>query len=300
MSKKPKIIAVVGPTASGKTALSIALAKAFDGEVISADSRQVYRELDLGTGKVTTEEMNGIPHHLLDVADPRERFSVAEFQKLGKAVISDILSRGKLPIVCGGTGLYVDTLLNGTALPEVPPNKELRDELEKLSAEELYEKLLAVDPGRAADIDRHNPVRLVRAIEIAEALGKVPKAETSAEYDALKIGLLPPDELLKEKIAKRLKERLDQGMLAEAERLHADGLSYERMEELGLEYRYMARVLQGTLSQEEFETQLQNEIWQYAKRQKTWFKRDGQIRWFENGNDPEIPLLAKRFLASSE
>ena len=300
MSKKPKIIAVVGPTASGKTALSIVLAKAFDGEVISADSRQVYRELDLGTGKVTKDEMSGIPHHLLDVADPRERFSVAEFQKLGRIAIEDILSRGRTPIICGGTGLYVDTLLNGTALPEVPPNKELRDELEKLSAEELYEKLLAVDPGRAADIDRHNPVRLVRAIEIAEALGKVPKAETSEDYDVLKIGLLPPDELLKEKIAKRLKERLDQGMLAEAERLHADGLSYERMEELGLEYRYMARVLQGALSQEEFETQLQNEIWQYAKRQKTWFKRDGQIRWFENGNDPEIPLLAKRFLASSE
>ena len=300
MSKKAKIIAVVGPTASGKTALSITLAKAFDGEVISADSRQVYRGLDLGTGKVTTEEMRGVPHHLLDVADPRVRFSVAEFQKLGKAAIADILSRGKLPIVCGGTGLYVDTLLNGTALPEVPPNKELRDELEQLSAEELYEKLLVLDPDRAADIDRHNPVRLVCDIEIAEALGKVPKAETSAEYDALKIGLLPPDEIVKEKIAKRLKERLDQGMLAEAERLHADGLSYERMEELGLEYRYMARVLQGTLSQEEFETQLQNEIWQYAKRQKTWFKRDGQIRWFENGNDPEIPLLAKRFLASSE
>lgn len=193
---KPKIIAIVGPTASGKTALSIFLAKAHDGEVISADSRQVYRGLDLGTGKVTAEEMNGIPHHLLDVADPKERFSVSDFQKLGRAAIEDILSRGKLPIICGGTGLYVDTLLNNTALPEVPPNEELRKELEQLPTEKLFTRLEGLDPERAADIDRHNPVRLVRAIEVAEALGKVPKAKTSDEYEVLKIGLLPPDEVL--------------------------------------------------------------------------------------------------------
>lgn len=294
---KPKVIAIVGPTASGKTALSIALAKAFDGEVISADSRQVYRGLNLGSGKVTLEEMDGIPHHLLDVADPKERFSVAEFQKLGKAAIADILSRGKLPIVCGGTGLYVDTLLNGTTLPEVPPNKELRDTLEKLSAEELFKKLEELDPERAEEIDRHNPVRLVRAIEIAEALGKVPKMETSQDYKVLKIGLLPPDEILKEKITQRITERLDQGILEEAKKLNTEGLSYERMEELGLEYRYMARLLQGMISREEFESQLANEIWQYAKRQKTWFKRDKEIKWSETGSDPRISEVVKSFLS---
>lgn len=294
---KPKVIAVVGPTASGKTALSITLAKAFNGEVISADSRQVYRRLNLGTGKVTLEEMDGVPHHLLDVADPQERFSVAEFQKLGKAAIEDILSRGRIPIVCGGTGLYVNTLLSGAKLPEVPPNKELRDTLEKLPTEELFKKLQEFDPERAEEIDRHNLVRLVRAIEIAEALGKVPRVKTSKDYKVLTIGLLPPDEILKEKIARRIKERLEQGMIAEAERLHNEGLSYERMEELGLEYRYMARLLQHSLTREEFEAQLENEIWQYAKRQKTWFKRDKEMRWFETGSDSRIFEVIKSFLS---
>ncbi|MCE9644060.1 tRNA (adenosine(37)-N6)-dimethylallyltransferase MiaA [Candidatus Parcubacteria bacterium] len=293
---KPQLIAIIGPTASGKTALSIALAHALNGEIISADSRQVYRGLDLGTGKVTREEMNSVPHHLLDVADPKERFSVSDFQKLGKKAIEDILSRGKLPIICGGTGLYVDTLLNNTVLPEVPPNKELREELEKLPVEELFQRLEALDPKRAADIDRHNPMRLIRAVEIAEALGKVPKVETSEEYDVLKIGLLPPDEVLKEKISRRIKERLEQGMLVEAEKLHAEGLSYERMEELGLEYRYMARLLQGKITREEFEKELLNEIWQYTKRQKTWFKRNKEIRWFEDGKDTRIAAVAEGFL----
>jgi len=293
---KPKIIAVVGPTSSGKSALAITLAKAYGGEVISADSRQVYRRLNLGTGKVTAEEMQGVPHHLLDVADPKERFSVSEFQRLGKKAIEDILSRGKLPIVCGGTGLYVDTLLNSVVLPEVPPNMELREELEKLPTEELFARLEKIDSERAEEIDRHNPMRLVRAIEIAEALGKVPKIETSEEYEALKIGLQPTDEVLKEKIARRLTERLELGMLSEAEQLHTAGLSYGRMEELGLEYRYMAHLLQGVLTREAFETELANAIWQYAKRQKTWFKRDKEIRWFESGSDPRIKEVVQNFL----
>lgn len=299
VKKLPKVLCLVGPTASGKSALAITLAKRFNGEVISADSRQVYRGLNLGTGKITKEEMSGIPHHLLDVAEPKERFSVADFQRLGKQTVEDILMRGKLPIVCGGTGLYVDTLLSGTALPKVPPNTELRKELEKLPAEQLFEKLKKLDPERAGDIDRHNSVRLVRAIEIAETLGKVPKLEKSENYKVLKIGLLPPDHILKEKISARLKERLEQGMLAEAEHLRQKGLSHERMEELGLEYRYMARLLQNKLSHEEFEKELTNEIWRYAKRQKTWFKRDKSIHWFPKADFTKISLLIKNFLHKS-
>ena len=169
-----KVLVILGPTAIGKSALAVKLAKRFDGEVISADSRQVYKGLDIGTGKITKKEMGGIPHHLLDVADPKKQFSVSDFVREANHALAMIYHSGRVPIIVGGTGFYIDALTGDVSLPEVPPDKLLRAKLNKLSNEELFEILKKKDPERAETIDRHNKVRLVRALEIIEALGKVP------------------------------------------------------------------------------------------------------------------------------
>lgn len=273
------LIVILGQTATGKSAYAVALAQEINGEIISADSRQVYKGLNLGTGKVTKKEMGGIPHHLLDVANPSQQFSVANYQELTKKAIEKIHKKNKIPILVGGTGFYLDAVIHGTKLPEVPPNATLRKKLAKLSAERLFAMLKKIDPLRAQTIDAKNPVRLIRAIEIAKALGHVPKVITTNKYPVIKIGIMLPDEVLKERIHTRLLDRLTQGMLREAIRLHRDGLSWRRMEELGLEYRYMARHLQGKITHNQMLQQLENEIWKYAKRQKTWFKRDKEIIW---------------------
>lgn len=277
--EKPKILVIVGPTASGKTSLSVKLAKHYNGEVISADSRQVYRGLDLGTGKVTHEEMQGVPHHLLDVADPHETYTVTDFVRDGRVAIDDILSRGKLPIIAGGTFFYVDALLGRVIAPAVPPNHLLRAELAQCSNEELFARLVAVDPARAVAIDRHNPRRLVRALEIIAARGTVPEPMTDELYDARIIGIKIDKETLHKNIGMRLRARLDAGMVDEVKNLHQNGLSYERMEDLGLEYRYIARYLKGELSYEAMVHTLETKIRQFAKRQMTWLKRDTSIAW---------------------
>ncbi|MEN9649620.1 MAG: tRNA delta(2)-isopentenylpyrophosphate transferase, tRNA dimethylallyltransferase [Candidatus Parcubacteria bacterium] len=277
---KPKLLVVLGPTAVGKSDLAVELALRFNGEVISADSRQVYKQLDIGTGKITKKEMKKVPHHLLDVVSAKKVFSVSDFQKKAMSAADDIISRGKLPILCGGTGFYIQSLVDGVVLPEVPPNEALRKKLSKKSAEKLYDMLLKIDQERAADIDKHNPVRLIRAIEIAKALGRVPKAVYNSPFSTLQIGLDISDELLKAKIHKRLLARLKKGMLKEAQNLHAAGLSWKRMEMLGLEYRYMALFLQKKISKQEMIERLTFDIWHYAKRQRTWFKRDARIKWF--------------------
>ncbi len=278
----PLIIVVLGPTATGKSNLAVTLAKRLNGEVISADSRQVYRGLNLGTGKITKKEMQGVPHHLLDVANPKTQFSASDFLKRGEKALNTIIKKGKIPIVCGGTGFYISALLGEISMPEVPPNKKLREKLSKLSAKELFATLKKKDPKRALTIDKDNPVRLIRALEIVEALGAVPMPQQQpSSYSVIKIGIDFPDAVLKERILKRLELRLKKGMLKEAETLHAHGLSYKRMEELGLEYRFMARLLQKKISKEVFKEQLLNEIWHYAKRQRTWFKKDKTIHWIK-------------------
>lgn len=279
---KQKVLVIVGPTASGKSDLAVTLAKHFNGEVISADSRQVYKGLDIGSGKITKREMRGVPHHLLDVRSPRSIFSVADFVKLGTRAIADIHKRGKLPIIAGGTGMYVDALVYQQSFPAVPPNAALRATLEQLPAETLIQKLEQLDADRAAAIDLHNRVRVIRAIEIATALGSVPKhTNHHTLFDAYWIGTTWPDNILKERITTRLHARMKIGMLAEVKRLHKHGLSWKRMEALGLEYRYLARHAQGLLPRDEMLTELATKIWQYAKRQKTWFKRNKNIIWFE-------------------
>ncbi len=273
---KPKIIVVCGPTATGKSDKAVEIALAQSGEIISADSRQVYKGLDIGSGKITKEEMKNVPHYLIDVADPREIFSVEDFVRQGQEAITQILNKGKLPIICGGTGYYIDALVYNIHFPEVPPNEFLRKELERYSLEQLQERLEQLDPDRYETIDIKNPVRLIRAIEIAETLGKVPLLERNSLYEIEWVYLDFSDEVLKERIYKRLINRLENGMLEEARRLHEQGLSFERMKQLGLEYRYEAMHLLGEISYEEMIEQLNTKIWQFAKRQRTWFRKYGK------------------------
>lgn len=271
--QQQKVIVVCGPTATGKSDYAVALAKKVGGEVISADSRQVYKGLDIGSGKITKKEMGGVPHHLLDVANPKRVFSVAQYQKLGTKAISAILKRGKVPIICGGTGFYIDALIYKTNFPAVKPNAALRKQLEKKSAEALAQELEKLDPDRFETIDVKNKVRLIRAIEIATILGSVPTLQRKTQYEVEWIYLDFPDEILKERIHTRLLKRMKTGMVAEVKRLHAEGVSWKRLESLGLEYRYLALYLQKRLTKEEMLEQLESAIWHYAKHQRTWFKK---------------------------
>lgn len=297
---RQKLIVILGQTATGKSDLAVRLALKFNGEVISADSRQVYRGLDIGTGKITKEEMRGVRHHLLDVLSPRRQFSVAEYQKLARQAMADIARRGKIPIICGGTGLYIDAVVNGKTFPEVPPNPNLRKQLNSKTSKQLFEILKKLDPRRAKNIDAKNPRRLIRAIEIAMALGCVPRYTLHAtHYKILKIGLKLQDKKLRKNIHKRLVKRMGQGMVAEAKRLHARGLSWKRMEALGLEYRYLSKYLTGKISKEEMLKKLETEIWRYAKRQMTWFKRDKEIKWFYPSETGKIELAVKKFLKNN-
>lgn len=296
--KKPKIIIICGPTATGKTSLSIDIAKQYYGEIISADSRQIYTGLDIGSAKVTQSEMNGIPHHMIDIADLSEVFSVQQYVKMATDIISDIYARDKTIIVCGGTGMYIDSLIYGTSFPKVPPNYELRKQLEQKSVKELYSMLQKQDPRRAKTIDPDNPVRLVRALEVIDAIGVIPKVTKKSKYTTLYIGLDLPKEQLNERIKQRVIDRFESdNMLQEAIDLHGNGLSYERMEKLGLEYRYMARHLQGHISYDEMVDQLTTKTIQFAKRQRTWFKRNKKIHWFDPmDSENNIDDFVQKFL----
>lgn len=286
-----KILVILGPTASGKSDLGVRLAKKFKGEVVSADSRQVYIGLNIGTGKITKREMKGVPHHLLDVADPKKQFSVSDYKKLAEEEIKFIENRNRLPIVVGGTGLYIDALSGQVVFPEVPANKLLREKLSKKTNIQLFKMLEKKDPHRARSIDPNNKVRLIRALEIVAALGKVPTQKTKVSNKFLFVGLLP--ENLEKRILERLKKRLP-GMIHEAEKLKKEGLSYKRMNELGLEYRYLALFLQKKISKEELLAQLNTAIRQYAKRQMTWFKRNKNIKWFKPQEYKEIEKYVKK------
>lgn len=274
----PKTIVIVGPTASGKSDLAIALARQYDGEIISADSRQVYRGMDIGSGKITRSEQKLARHWLIDVASPKREYNVTHFVRDAKKASADIRKRGKVPIICGGTGFWVQTLIEGVAFPSVKPDKKLRQKLSKKSAEALFAELAQKDPVRAKTIDPSNAVRLIRALEICAALGTVPLPEKKSESETrqrecLIIALNPDKEILKRHIAVRLTKRLKKGMLAEVKRLHEGGVSWQRLESFGLEYKYVAFFLQKKITREEMQTLLTNEIWHYAKRQITWLKR---------------------------
>lgn len=307
-----KIVVILGPTASGKSVLAVKLAKklartkwgGFNGaEIISADSRQVYKGLNIGTGKIAKKETEGIPHHLLDVLNPKKRFTVVEYQKLAREKTAEIFSRGHVPIICGGTGFYISALVDGIVLPDVPPNLKLRARLKKETPETLCNMLLKLDPRRAKTVDQKNSCRLIRAIEIAKTLGKVPNlqhtTDNQQQYNTLQIGINLPHAELRQKIALRLSARIKEGMISEAKQLHAKGLSWKRMEELGLEYRYLALYLQNKISKNEMTEKLKIEIWHYAKRQMTWFKRDKRILWLNTADTSKIHAHIQNFLKNS-
>jgi len=286
MDTKPKVIVVVGPTASGKSdfAVDLALSKSkglapyIDGEIISADSRQIYKCFDLGTGKITKEEMKGVPHYMIDTAEVGDVFSVAEYKKLATPILKDIFSRWKTPIICGGTGQYIDSLIFKQELPKVEPNIKLRNELEKKTTAELYKELKKKDSRRAENIDKNNRVRIIRALEIIDSLGKVPEQPLPKLKYETKIYLLNPSrEILRERIQKRLIKRLEVGMLEEGEKISKLNLSDTQIKKLGLEYYSMNRYWKGEINIAEMMEEIITKSMQYAKRQQTWNKKYIQI-----------------------
>lgn len=296
MNFKPKIVVIVGPTSSGKSDLAVRLAKKWGGEVISADSRQVYRGMDIGTGKITKKEMRGVPHHLLNVVSPKRKYTVAHYKNDTRLALKEILRRKKLPIICGGTGFYISALVDDLVLPDVRPDMKLRKRLEKKTAFELFTLLKKLDSRRAKTIDAKNPQRLIRAIEIARALGKIPAIRKYASYDPLFIGIVVPKATLRMRIHKRLLARIRAGMLGEVKSLHQSRVSWKRMEELGLEYRYCSRYLRGAIDKKTLLLTLETMITKYAKRQMTWWKRDKRIHWIALNDTSDAKKLVGGFL----
>ncbi len=278
-----KLIAVMGTNASGKSGLGIELAARYGGEVVSADSRQVFRGLDLGSGKITPEEAKVVPHHLIDVCEPGEFFSMADFQRLAYAAIDDTLSRGKIPFLVGGTGLYVDAVIDGYELSEIEPDLELRARLETFETPALYDLLKEKLPD--TQIDPKNRNRVMRALERLAADDYHP-GRRSPRYEVLKLGVTWPREILKQRIDERLERRLDQGMIEEVKGLMDAGVSTEFLTKLGLEYRYITEYLLGKWTYNQMLDELARAIKRFAKRQMTWFRKEENLHWLDMSADP--------------
>ena len=294
-----KLIAIVGPNASGKSSLGVELALKFDAEIVSADSRQVFKGLDLGSGKITKEGMKGVPHHLLDVAEPGEFFSMADFQRLAYIAIDGIIARNRLPMLVGGTGLYVESVVKGYELSDKMPDLNYREELEKLTTPELYDMLLEKIPD--IEIDKNNRNRVMRVLEkLHDGDDAAPAA--CPRYETLSLGVSWDRETLKNRIDQRLTRRTAEGMIEEVANLRKQGVSDEFLLKLGLEYRYITEYLMGEWeSEEKMLTELSLDIKRLAKRQMTWFRRDKDIHWLNMTDDPiaEASALIEAFLAQA-
>lgn len=292
----PKLIVIAGTNASGKSGLGVRLAERYGGEIVSADSRQVFRSLDLGSGKITREEMRGVPHHLIDVCDAGDFFSMADFQKLAYAAIDDILSRGKLPFLVGGTGLYVDSVADGYVLSDRMPDLAYREELEKCTTEALYAQLKAAVPD--TDVEPRNRNRVMRLLEKLHDGDDVIPAK-SPRYETLRLGVTWERDTLRKRIDERLDRRMEQGMVQEVQKLLDGGVSETFLLKLGLEYKFITQYLTGKIeSEEEMKRLLGTAIKQFAKRQMTWFHRDVSIHWLNMQDDPftESCMLIDGFL----
>jgi tRNA dimethylallyltransferase len=287
-SLKKKLIVVLGPTASGKTELASKLAKKFNGEIVNADSRQVYKGMDIGTAKPTKKEMKGVPHYLLDIASPKRKFTVAQYRKLALKAIEKIQKRGKIPFLVGGTWFYIRAIVDGLVIPEVSPDWKLRKELEKKTQKELYKILKKLDPERAKTIEKENKRRLIRAIEICKKIGKVPPLKFNPlPYPVLMIGIKRKKKELMGKIRKRFFEWLKRGLILEVIKLRKMGFSFKRIKEFGIHYREIARYLQGKISEKEMIENSIKEIQNYAKKQMNWFKKDKRVKWINNYREAE-------------
>jgi tRNA dimethylallyltransferase len=313
--QKQKIIVLLGPTATGKSELAIKIAKKFKGEIISADSRQVYKGLDIGTEKMTKKERKGVKHHMIDVVKPQKTYTVVQYQKAAKKILKQIFKKRKIPLIVGGSGFYIDALIYDYKLPKVSPQKKIRKKLFRKSTEELFQMLQGLDPKRAANIDPYNRRRLIRALEIVLKTGspvpsfnlrrfdlqKINRQSREVEppniesfYDVLKIGLKKSPKQLRQLINQRLEKTLKKGLIKETKKLRQKGLSWKRLDELGLEYRLVSYYLRGLISYQQMIDQMQREIYRLAKRQIIWFKRDKKIRWITK--PPKAHSLVKKFL----
>lgn len=304
---KPKLVVIVGTTASGKSELAVKLAKKFNGEIISADSRQVYKGLDVGTAKVKGiwnrvkgERERGkrfnvfvyksIPHYCIDFISPKRMYTVAKFKECAMQAIEDISSREKLPILVGGTGFWMDAVVYDVDLPKVAPNPRLRKELEKKSTVELFSLLMKLDSERTKTIEPLNPRRLIRAIEIAKSLGHVPRVKKRHPFDTLWLGFNQSKSLLRQRIQKRIliwthSTSGNSSIIAETKKLLKKGVSRKHMRDFGFEYTAVLEFLDGNLTRQELVNQLITDSMHYAKRQMRWFKRNRDIRWIQRQSD---------------
>lgn len=305
--KNNKIIVILGPTSSGKSDVAIRLARKFSArggsalggngaEIISADSRQIYKGLDIGSGKVTKKEQRMAKHWMLDIISPKSRFSAAQFKKRVDRIILDIIRRGKLPIICGGTGFWIKAIVDNVIYPEVKPDWKLRKRLNNKTAPELFKMLKKLDIQRAKSIDRNNKIRLIRAIEICKKIKKVPSLppgemsrsdREEKNYKFIQIGISLPKKKLHENIKKRLKKRFRAGMIEEVEKLHRQGLSWKKIQSFGLGYFWIPLYLQGKLNKQELFEKVFRAEKDYAKRQMTWFRKDKRIKWIEKYREIE-------------
>ena len=280
-AKKPLIV-IVGATASGKTGLSVKIAKEFDGEIISADSRQIFCKLNIGTAKVTEVEMENIPHYGIDIREPDEPFTVAEFKEYAVEKIEDILQRKKIPIMAGGTGLYVNVITQNFSLPQIPANWELREELEKLSTEDLHKKLQELDKKEAEKIHPNNRRYVIRAIEIAKTT-KQKKSEimqkSDSDFDILILGVEVEREILYDRINQRVDQMFAEGFVEEVQNLINEGYDFKSQAFNSVGYPEVKSFLEGSLSKEEAKELIKKNTRNYAKRQLTWWRNDERVVW---------------------
>jgi len=298
---KDKIIVILGPTSSGKSDAAVKLARKYNGEIVSADSRQIYKGMDIGTGKISKAEQELVKHWMIDIANPKANYNVSKFKKEAEKIIKNILKRGKLPIICGGTGFWIKAIVDDVDFPEVKPNAELRRKLDRKNTEELFGILQKLDPERASNIDAKNKVRLVRAIEIAKTLGYVPKIDTKyniqdTKYHFLQIGIKIEKNKLHQNIKKRLRKRFKQGMIEEVKKLHKSGLSFPKIQSFGLGYFWIPLYLQNKITKDELFEKVYQAEKDYSKRQMTWFQKDKRIKWIKNYKEieKEIKSFIKR------
>ena len=295
----PKILVVSGPTASGKTALAVELALARNGEVVSADSMQIYRRMDIGTAKPTRAEMRGVPHHMLDVADPEEDFSVARYVELAARCVNDILARGKLPIVAGGTGLYIDSLLSGRTFarfdPDSPLRRELEEELARRGGAALLEELARVDPDTAARLHPNDGKRIVRALEVYRSTGTTLTAHNAMtrsltpRYDALTLTLaFQRREDMWDRIDRRVDRMMADGLAEEVRALLDSGVPDRCTAMQAIGYKEMAAALRGDGDTARAAEEIKLRSRQYAKRQLTWFRRNPDARWLLWDREPDL------------
>jgi len=287
------VIAIVGPTASGKSALAMRVAERMGGEIVSADSRQVYRGMDIGTAKPTIEERARVPHHLVDIVDPGERYDVLRYQRDGRAALAGIRTRGRVALVVGGTGLYVRALLDGLELASLPHDPEVRARLESEDPATLHERLRAMDPNAASRVDPRNRRRLVRYLEVATIVGGPVPRVRGAPLAALRIGLRPPREVLVATIERRVRDMVAQGVLDEARSLVARGIDPRLPSMSAHGYVHWAALLRGEIDLETAIARTARDVRAYSRRQMTWFRRDAAIRWFDPTATDPLPEIVE-------